>query len=313
LKPLLLFILIIPVLTELLSGNQPPGKFFSPGNYFILLIFYSVPALLIREALVRWRLGVLGLFVLGIAYGIFNEGVIARTLLLTDDEMFISLFRGYSTWGINLAWAAAILPWHALYSIFYPIVIIHTLYPKEAERPWLSTRGMLALGGVAAVLGSLTHFSTDLYRATPVYYLFVFWGSIVFLIGVVKKISCDQEILRGRAPFMSIRKGVGLGCLMEILFLTSLIMGGTRIPAAGHIVVIAGLLFIFFRYFKKREYFALPTLAVIAVGHYALGAVLVAVFSWGDIERLLGEVFVGGLLASLLAAVRLSPGVKVEA
>jgi hypothetical protein len=305
-KAIFLFVFMIPILTELLSGNQSLGRLFSPGNYLGLMIFYSIPALLIREAMIRWRLGVIGLFVLGIAYGFFNEGVIARTLLLTDEAMFMSLFRGYETFGINLAWAAAILPWHALHSIMYPIVIIHTLYPAEMEISWLSARVQISLGLVAMVVGSMVHFSADLYPLTPAYYFPLFWGVIAVLVGVVRKLPQKPQILwqSEYGNSLSMIKSFFIGCRLAILFVISMIMGGYHVSLAVHVLVISALLFLFFRSFVKRCYLSLPVFAMIAIGHYVMDTFLTVLFSMQNLERVLGGIVVMGFLVYLLLGVQ---------
>lgn len=40
-----------------------------------LIVIYGVAALLIRELAVRWHLGIEGILILGIVFGIYNEGI----------------------------------------------------------------------------------------------------------------------------------------------------------------------------------------------------------------------------------------------
>ena len=72
LKPILTLVVIVPFLTELLSGNFTLSRFFIPPVFIAFIIAYGLAALLIRELAVKWKLGIEGIFILGLAYGIYN-------------------------------------------------------------------------------------------------------------------------------------------------------------------------------------------------------------------------------------------------
>ena len=124
-KPVLSLLLLAPFLTELLSGNLPASQFFQPQVYvFLATVGYGFPILLLREFAVRRRLGLAGLFMLGLVYGIFNEGILARTFYLASNVP-IKTFDGYGyVFGVAIPWAITISIWHALHSFVYPIVAV---------------------------------------------------------------------------------------------------------------------------------------------------------------------------------------------
>src|SRR5580700_5221408 len=121
----ILFALIAtPVLTELLTSNTPFFRFILPVNLLWEILTYGVPLLVIRELAIRWRLGLWGVFILGIAYGIFNEGIIAQTLVHATS-LPLAGFVGYMRiGGINVGWALYIVFWHALHSVLYPLLLV---------------------------------------------------------------------------------------------------------------------------------------------------------------------------------------------
>src|SRR5689334_20634057 len=84
-KPALTLMAIAPVLTELLSGNIPPQQFFFPPLYLAFVLLYGLPTLVAREIAVRRTLGWGGIFILGLAYGILNEGIASKTLLMAQN------------------------------------------------------------------------------------------------------------------------------------------------------------------------------------------------------------------------------------
>ncbi len=75
--PILTLILITPFLTELLCSNIPASVFFHPYVFFMTVLVYGLPVLAIRELSIRWNLGILGILIFGVAYGIYNEGICA--------------------------------------------------------------------------------------------------------------------------------------------------------------------------------------------------------------------------------------------
>lgn len=108
--------------------------------FLALAAFYGLPVLLIRDAKVTWRLSTTGVFLLGVAYGILNEGILAKTLTQVH-ECPLPTFAPYPrTFGFNLTWATFILPWHAFFSVIFPVAITDRLFPRHECRRYLSPR-----------------------------------------------------------------------------------------------------------------------------------------------------------------------------
>jgi hypothetical protein len=137
-----LFLLVAPgFLAELLSENTPLLTALHPAPFILMVLSYGVPVLLIREFAAARRLDPLGIILLGIGYGMLNEGVIAKTLTLVGG-LPIAEFAGYGKLGtVQSGWAIFILFWHALHSVLYPILLCEWLFPSAAGRRWFITRG----------------------------------------------------------------------------------------------------------------------------------------------------------------------------
>lgn len=74
-----------PFIGELLSSNVLPSVFVrQPVMILFAVLTYSVPVLLLRELAVVRGLSQRGVLMCGLAYGIFNEGLLARTMLMTQ-------------------------------------------------------------------------------------------------------------------------------------------------------------------------------------------------------------------------------------
>ena len=127
-KAFLTLIFSAPILTEIVSGNTPAHALLDPRVDLFLLMAYSLPLLVIRELALRWRLSTPGVFVIGLAYGIWNEGLLAQTLM-RFQHVPINKFDHYiCTAGFNFSWAALILPWHSLLAIVFPLAVLAAFF-----------------------------------------------------------------------------------------------------------------------------------------------------------------------------------------
>jgi hypothetical protein len=152
-KQILSLMILSPLLAEVLSSNLSLAGFLDPLNLVLLVTLgYGIPVLLIRELAVRKKLGVQGLLLLGLAYGVYNEGIIAKTFLLTHDVPLVQ-FNGYGMLlGIGVPWALLITLWHALFSVLLPILYVYHFFPSASEEPWIGKRTAWVL--LVAVLGA---------------------------------------------------------------------------------------------------------------------------------------------------------------
>jgi hypothetical protein len=158
-KAALALMALPPLLMELLTGNLPLRAFANPLILLILFFGYSVPVLAIREVSVRWRLGAGGLLLLGAAYGIYNEGLGAKTAL-SGGTVPVPSFGAYGgTLGLNLPWMAYFMPVHALVSVFFPILFVHHMYPGVKDMQWVGGNATSALLAVSAAFGAAIFFS----------------------------------------------------------------------------------------------------------------------------------------------------------
>lgn len=144
------------ILTELVTANTPVTSFFDPLNLLLLVITYGLPLLVIRDLSVRWKLGFFGVFVLGLAYGIFNEGILAQTLVNSGHLPIESYDHYFRFGGINTAWAFIIVPWHALHAVIFPLLIIqffHREWDKLLSNSVFAVLcGLIAGGSLLVVL-----------------------------------------------------------------------------------------------------------------------------------------------------------------
>ena len=156
---LIVFLLFVPaMMAELLTGNAPPARFFSPLWLLIFVLLYGCGCLLVREAKVRWKLG-WGVLFLAVAYAIVEEGLMTKAFFNPEWQGVGSL-SGYGMyWGVQWVWTLGVTFAHATISILVPIAIADHLWPRYRHVAALRRRGVLfALAGISSitVLGMLS-------------------------------------------------------------------------------------------------------------------------------------------------------------
>jgi len=148
-SPALVTFLLAPVVGELVSSSEP-----LPGFVLVwlpLAVLYGCGALLVREYALRWRSGWLGIGLLGVAYGIVEEGLVTRAFFDPHWEDLGALATFGSDAGFNWLWAIQLVIFHAAISIGATLLIARLLFPERWREPWLGRRSRRwCLAGIAA-------------------------------------------------------------------------------------------------------------------------------------------------------------------
>ena len=227
-----------------------------------LLLAYGLPLIAIREASQRWQLSYAGLFVLGLAYGFFNEGLLAQTLMRSDNVP-IDSFNHYLVFaGFNFSWMSLIVPWHALLAVVFPITLVGHWYPSCARVAWLRDRTFRVLSSlVLAMVAFLA-----LVRAPH--------AQMAACGAAIALLSCLASRLRqGGTVRPSLRGAFALGSGLYLLtFLGLVFLAGLHaVPAVffGAAAAILGLLLIAGR---RRDWLRSPAAARLALGAYFTAA-----------------------------------------
>lgn len=149
-SPGLVLFLLAPILGELLSGHQPPLEFFNPLSLLILSLPYGCGALICREMVIRWKKGRFSLLLLGIAYGIYEEGIVVRSFFNPNWGELGSLAAYSHVAGVTWTYAELLIHFHAIVSITASVILVEILYPEQRHQSWISTR--MLIGCFAALL-----------------------------------------------------------------------------------------------------------------------------------------------------------------
>ncbi|SDJ01415.1 hypothetical protein [Nonomuraea jiangxiensis] len=145
----LLLAVITPVIAELTLGNPPLSQIWL---MLLWIPIYGAGTVLIRELVRRRRGGWPSILLLGLAYGIVEEGLVLQAL--SSPTMY-----GVAGWaprflGLNSAYAELNLPYHAVFSVALPILLADVAFPSLRDRPYLKRTGVV-VAGVVFVLGGL--------------------------------------------------------------------------------------------------------------------------------------------------------------
>lgn len=140
-------VLLTPGIPEYLSASsQITLLFLSPVAFFLFLLanigLYGSGVILIREAKVRWKKGWASVFLMGVAYGIVEEGIALWTLF-NPNAPPVGNLGVYGHWmGVNWVWTMGLLIFHSVYSIGLPIFLFGLVFPELKSKSLVSSRGI---------------------------------------------------------------------------------------------------------------------------------------------------------------------------
>lgn len=167
--PALVLFVAAPVFGELFSGSSPLNEFINPVTFATLALLYGCGAVLCRELVIRWHKGWFSLFLLGMAYGIFEEGLLVQSFFDPIWQDLGSLAVYGRAAGVNWVWAEHLTIFHALVSISASIAFVEILYPERRRETWIQSRGWWWLNwagllGIYAVWEVMTTYNPGIWK-----------------------------------------------------------------------------------------------------------------------------------------------------
>jgi hypothetical protein len=150
----LLLAVITPLIAELTLGNPPLSQ-----AYLMLLWVpvYGAGTVLIRELARRAGAGWAGVLLLGLAYGVVEEGLVLGSL--TSPTLYGAAGWAPRILGLNSAYTELNLPYHAVFSVALPILLAELVHPDLRHRPFLGRTGLVVSAVVFVLGGALVRFS----------------------------------------------------------------------------------------------------------------------------------------------------------
>lgn len=288
-KATLVLVVSAPILTEIVSGNTLAHALLDPRIDLFLLVAYSLPVLVIRELALRWRLPAAGVFLLGLAYGIWNEGLLAQTLL-RFEHVPINRFDHYLyAAGFNFSWTAVIVPWHALLAVAFPLALVHGLFPSCAQLRWLGDRVFSVL---ASILIAVIVF-ISVARRPHVQMLACLLGISLF---VSASFLLSGREARGSAPNSNRVYPFGFGAVAYVTWIIgAVLLAAHRVPSSAYFFVVAGSLAALAIVAVHLDFMEIPASSRLALGAYFAAASFNAAV--GVAGRSLERILTGAILA----------------
>jgi hypothetical protein len=144
----LTLVVVAPLVAEITLGGTPLSMIWL---LVIYLPIYGAGSLLIRELVRRTGGGWPAVLVLGLAYGLVEEGLALQSL--TSPQLYGAAGWAPRVLGVNTAYTELNLPYHAVFSVLIPIALVELIFPALGREPYLR-RGGTVLTAVVAVLGA---------------------------------------------------------------------------------------------------------------------------------------------------------------
>ncbi len=233
--PILLLVLLTPGIPEYLSGSSSWAVLFAnPIGFSIFVLLniglYTTGLILIRETVLRWRKGWASIFLMGVAYGIVEEGIALQTLFNSNAGPVGNLGY-YGHWlGVNWVWTIGLLLFHSTISIGLPILLFGLALP-DLKRKSLISQSRQALCMALMALDCIILYGIVRYWPGPA----IMIGSFLAVFGLIAtayKVPASLGRPTSYEP-ANPRKLLTIGLLFfPLIFLVGGIGAGTGIPPA---------------------------------------------------------------------------------
>ena len=161
-SPTFAILIVAPFFGESLSGSTPPFDLVLPWNLAFMAALYGSGALICREVARRYRLGLLGLILLGAAYGVYEEALVDRFWFYPKFWQDVGVGTYSEFWHTNVLLAAHLTVFHATVSICCSVLIVERLFPGRREQAWVGSRGLTI--AVLALLIVVPTLYSELFR-----------------------------------------------------------------------------------------------------------------------------------------------------
>jgi len=169
--PIITLALLSPVTAELLSGSSPPIEFFNPITLVFLVGLYGSGVFVVRELSLKWNRGWGGIVLLGLAYGIIEEGLGVKSFF-DPGWMDLGILGTYGRWlGVNWGWSVCLTIFHAVYSIALPILLFDLLFSSLKNKRLLSDKGLRVCFAILILITAICYLFLTPYRPDPLPYI----------------------------------------------------------------------------------------------------------------------------------------------
>ena len=162
LAPALTLVFLAPVIAEVLSGATRISFIFA---LIPEMMVWGCGALMIREAVRRWRGGWTSILLLGLGLSVAEEFIIQQTSLAPLPWLGPVTTYGRQ-WGVNWVYFLFMLGYESVWVVLVPVQVVELIFAKRRDERWLGNAGMI-FSGVVFLLGSRIAWYAWVKRARP--------------------------------------------------------------------------------------------------------------------------------------------------
>jgi hypothetical protein len=203
LAPAFALFFLAPLVAEFLLGDFPVTYL---GLLFALAPLYGGAALLIREVARRARRGWPTMLLLGLAFGVLEEGLLTQSLFNPGYVNAHLLDEGFvAALGIAIPWTIFVLSLHTVWSIATPVALVEEATGGRREQPWTRTPGLIA-ASVLFLVGCLSTFrftyADEHFMASPLQLAVTALVVVALVVAafVVPRRSTEPAVVGGAVP-----------------------------------------------------------------------------------------------------------------
>jgi hypothetical protein len=203
--PAIVLSVLALAIPEIIMGSTPVSR---ADQWLFEFLFYGSGVLLIREIIIKFKLGWASVIILGLAFGLTEEGLLLQSVF---NPGFLNLDLSFGrVGGVNWVWAQFIVGYHALFSISIPVFLAELIFRKRQNLPWLSKVWFWIICVVFA-FSSLSfylifHNMSD-FKTTPSHYLIAL-AIIIVLVLIAFRIRINQQVKTESKPYLSVVTGL---------------------------------------------------------------------------------------------------------
>jgi hypothetical protein len=224
-KIILILSILSPFIGEMVSGSSPPLEFFNPVAFLFLWGLYGGGVIIVRELWVTWGRRYSRLMMLGLVYGIIEEGLAVKSFFDPEWQDLGKLAVYGRFLGVNFVWSVWLSIFHAVFSITIPILLIQSLYSDYKNKRLISNKGLKIVSLIFILTCVLIFFFLNSYPPPPIQYLLC--ALLVFYL--IKK--AKGKIKKIQIPDLPIKRPILLGIIFTTtMFILFFIIPGTSIP-----------------------------------------------------------------------------------
>jgi hypothetical protein len=148
---LIIFCLVSFFNPEILTGSTSAEKLINPFTW-LGMVFYGFQVAIIASITAKRGFSWKTVYILGLIYGILEEGFAVMTMEAPKPPGFVDLFR---VAGLNVTWTIYISTFHAVVSVLSSIMIIRLVWPNRVSSGFLGKRQFAVMLPSLAIVYSL--------------------------------------------------------------------------------------------------------------------------------------------------------------